>query len=230
MEHGWSLKHLHRRIILSSAYQMSSSASPDALRLDPDNRLMTRFQPRRVEAEVVWDAMRSAAGTLDARLYGLPILPPLDGRELIGNYKKWPASPPEEADRRAVYILLRRSFRFPALGAFDPPENVSSCGQRDCTIVPTQALTLLNNRGVREQAGAFAARLLRETDRSPEAVAARAWQIAYGRPITNEELREAVAFLRAREAASSEEGDPRASSAAELCVALFNTNEFLYLP
>jgi mono/diheme cytochrome c family protein len=230
VQDGWSLKKLHRRILLSNTYQMSSTATADALRLDPDNRLLTRFQPRRVEAEVVWDSMRAVAGTLDRKMYGLPVFPPLDERELIGNYKKWPAGPPEEANRRAVYIVARRSFRFPALGAFDPPENVASCGQRDCTVVPNQALTLLNNRGVREHAAAFADRLLRETDRSAEAVADRAWLVAYGRKITDDERDEAVAFLRAREKAAADAVDPRKAAVTELCLALFNTNEFIYLP
>jgi hypothetical protein len=220
VEHGWSLKHLHRRIVLSSTYQMSSAAGPEALRKDPDNRLLGRFQPRRVEAEVVWDGMRAVAGTFDRRMYGLPVFPPLDGRELIGNYKKWPADPPAAANRRAVYVVVRRSFRFPALGAFDPPDNVSSCGRRDVTIVPGQALTLLNNRAARDQAAAFADRLLRETDGRPEAVVARAWLIAYGRPIADDERRDAVAFLGACDKVA----------VTELCVALFNTNEFVYLP
>jgi mono/diheme cytochrome c family protein len=220
VEHGWSLKHLHRRIVLSNAYQASSGASPAALRLDPDNRWLGRFSPRRVEAEVVWDGVRAVAGTLDRQSFGLPIFPPLDERELIGNYKKWQASPAAEANRRAIYVVARRSFRFPPLGAFDLPETTSSCGQRDCTIVPNQGLALLNNRSVRDQAAAFAGRLLRETDKTPEAVAARAWLYAYGRPITEEERREAVAFLR----------DCEPTAVTELCVALFNTNEFVYLP
>ena len=229
VEHSWSLKHLHRRILLSSAYQMSSSVDDDTLKLDPDNRLLTRFQPRRVEGEVVWDSMRAAAGTLNRKMYGLPFSPPLDARELIGNYKKWTPSPREEANRRAVYILTRRSFRFPALSAFDPPENIVSCGRRDCTIVPNQALTLLNNRGTREQASALAARLLRETDGTPEAVAARVWDYLYNRPISEDERKVVLAFLQEREKAV---GDASAARAAitDLCVALFNTNEFLYLP
>jgi hypothetical protein len=180
---------------------------------------------------VVWDSVRVAAGALDPRMYGLPIFPPLDERELVGNYKKWPADPPEDANRRAVYIVARRSFRFPALGAFDPPENVSSCGQRDRTVVPNQALTLLNNRSAREQAAAFADRLLRETDRTPAGVAERAWLIAYGRKITADERADAVAFLRAREkAAPATVADARKTAVTELCVALFNTSEFIYLP
>jgi len=226
MEHGWSLKHLHRRILLSSSYQMSSTVNARTLQVDPDNRLLTRFQPRRVEAEVVWDSMRAVAGTLDATMYGLPIFPPLDPRELTGNYKGWSSTPKDQANRRAVYIVVRRSFRFPALSGFDLPENVSSCGQRDRTIVPNQALAQLNNRTVREQAQVFAARLLRETDRSPEAVVERAWRHVYGRTITAHERRQAVAFLRAKTSAKA--AIDRAVE--DLCLALFNTNEFLYLP
>jgi mono/diheme cytochrome c family protein len=229
VESGWSLKKLHRLIMLSNTYRQGSGVEQGSEK-DPDNRLLGRFQPRRVEAEVVWDGMRVAAGTLDRKMYGLPVFPPLDERELIGNYKNWKADPPESANRRAVYVVARRSFRFPALGAFDPPENVASCGQRDCTVVPNQALTLLNNRGVREHAAAFADRLLGETDRSPEAVAARAWLVAYGRTITADERAEAVAFLRAREKAAGDASDPRKAAVTELCVALFNTNEFIYMP
>jgi hypothetical protein len=223
---GWSLKRLHRRIMLSAAYQMSSAADRETLLQDPDNRWLTRFQPRRVEAEAVWDGIRVVAGTLDRRMYGLPIAPPLDARELIGNYRKWPASPAEDANRRAVYVVVRRSFRFPALSAFDLPENVSSCGQRDCTVVANQALAVMNNRGVRDQAAAFAAKLLRETDGTPEAVAARAWLYMYGRPITRAESREAMRFLNAQQKRSG----GLAAAVAELCAALFNTSEFIYLP
>jgi hypothetical protein len=225
MEHGWSLKHLHRHILLSNTYQMSSAVDAATLRLDPENRLLTRFQPRRVDAEVVWDSMRAVAGTLNRKAYGLPVSPPLDERELIGNYRKWHESAPEEANRRAVYLVVRRSFRFPALSAFDPPENVSSCGQRDCTVVPNQALTLLNNHATRDQANAFADRLLRETDGSSDAVTARAWDYVYGRAPADDERRRVTAFLEVREKASD-----RKTAVAELCAALFGTNEFLYLP
>jgi hypothetical protein len=209
---------------------MSSAASTETLRLDPENRWLARFQPRRVEAEAVWDSVRAVAGTLDRKLYGLPVFPPLDPRELIGSYKKWPAGPPEDANRRAIYIVARRSFRFPALGAFDPPENVSSCGQRDATIVPNQALTLLNNNTVREQAAAFAARLIRETSGSNEAIVARAWMHAFGRPIADGERRESLAFLQGCEKQAAGADDPHKAAVTELCVGLFNANEFIYLP
>src|SRR5204863_9506079 len=97
------------------------------------------------------------------------------------------ASRAEQANRRGLYLLVKRSFRFPMRSAFDLPDNVNSCGQRDSTIVPNQALTLLNHAAVQEQARAFARRLLRETDGSPGAVAALAWQYAYGRQIADDE-------------------------------------------
>jgi hypothetical protein len=223
MTHGWSLKHLHRLIMRSAAYQMSATAPPETLERDPDNRLLTRYQPHRLEAEVIWDSLRAAAGTLDLTMFGLPIAPPLDQQEQLGNYRKWPTSTPDEANRRGLYILVKRSFRFPMLSAFDLPDNITSCGRRDITTVPTQGLTLLNNRTMRVQAAAFAARLLQEAHGSLEAVPARAWLRAYGRTITPEERARSLAFLRERTA----DGDLQ-QAVSELCLAIFNTNEFIY--
>jgi cytochrome c553 len=231
MEHGWSPKHLHRLILLSSTYRMASAVDAATLARDPDNRLLTRFQPRRFEAEVIWDLQRAVAGTLDLTMYGLSFAPPLDAQEQIGNFRKWPASLPREAHRRGLYILVKRSFRFPLFGVFDLPDNVTSCGQRDITTVPNQALALLNNRLVVEQARAFAWRLLAETDGTPAAVAALAWAYAYGRPLDDEERRRVMDFLQARERAwAATSSEPLRRAVEELCLALFNTNEFIYLP
>jgi hypothetical protein len=221
--HGWSLKHLHRLIMTSAAYQMAGTADARTLERDPDNRLLTRYQPYRLEAEVIWDGVRATAGTLDLTMFGLPIAPPLDQQEQLGNYRKWPTSTPEEANRRAVYILVKRSFRFPTLSAFDLPDNITSCGRRDITTVPNQGLTLLNNRTMRDQAAAFAARLEKETKGNPEALLARAWLHAYGRSISPEETEQGMTFLRERTAREDAH-----QALAELCLAIFNTNEFIY--
>jgi hypothetical protein len=225
MSRGWRLKHLHRLIMNSATYQMAGTADARTLERDPDNRLLTRYQPYRLQAEVIWDNIRAAAGTLDLTMFGLPIAPPLDEQEQLGNYRKWPTSTPEEANRRALYILVKRSFRFPMLSAFDLPDNITSCGRRDITTVPNQALTLLNNRTMREQAEAFASRLLKESKGNLEAVPARAWLRAYGRPISPEERAQALRFVRER----SDTGKSDLKRAlAELCLAIFNTNEFIY--
>lgn len=218
--HGWSLKHLHRVILTSSTYRMAATADAATLQRDPGNVLLTRFQPYRLQAEVVWDNIRLAAGTLDLTLFGLPIAPPLDEQEQLGNYRKWPASTPEEANRRAIYILVKRSFRFPMLSAFDLPDNIASCGRRDITTIPNQALTLLNNRSMQQQAAAFADRLLKETDGKVAAIPDRAWAHAYGRRISADERAQTLAFLYTRGAGKS--------AVTELCLAIFNTNEFIY--
>jgi hypothetical protein len=225
IEDSWSLKRLHRRIMLSSTYRMSAEAEAATVARDPENRLLTRYQPRRLEAEAIWDSIRAVAGTLNREMYGLPVAPPLDEQEQIGNFRKWPVSTPQEANRRAVYILVKRSFRFPMLSAFDLPDNISTCSRRDITTVPNQALTLLNNRTMREQAEAFAGRLIREAGERPEDVAAKAWLHAYGRAITDEERHQAIEFLGSR----TRETESMKSAVTELCLALFNTNEFIYL-
>jgi hypothetical protein len=155
-------------------------------------------------------------------MFGLPVAPPLDAQEQLGNYRKWPTSTPEEANRRAIYILTKRSFRFPMLSAFDLPDNISSCGRRDITTVPNQALTMLNNGTMRQHAAAFADRLLRETEGNVDALPQRAWLYAYGRAPSDEERKHVTTFLRDRSA------DPKAA-VAELCLAIFNTNEFIYI-
>lgn len=222
VEHGWSLKHLHRVIMASSTYRMGPTADAATLERDPDNLLLTRYQPRRLEAEAIWDSLLVISGKLNPTMFGLPFAPPLDPQEQIGNFRKWPVSTPEESYRRAIYVLVKRSFRFPTLSAFDLPDNVTSCGRRDITTVPNQALTLLNNRLVQELAGDFAARLLRETDGRPATVAEHAWRIAFGRAITPAERTTARQFL----------GNGRQTSfetLKEFCLGLFNTNEFIYL-
>jgi hypothetical protein len=229
IEHGWSLKHLHRMIMASQAYQRSSVVAPEVVARDPENRLLARYQPHRAEAEVIWDNIRAVAGTLDLKIGGLPIAPALDDQEQIGNFRKWPTSTPGESNRRAIYILVRRSFRFPVLGAFDLPDNISSCPQRDITTVPNQALTLLNNKSFEEQAGLFAMRLVHEAGEKPADIAALAWKYAYGRQIAADERERAVAFLSSHES-NGESGGSLKQSVDELCLALFNTNEFLYLP
>jgi hypothetical protein len=112
---------------------------------------------------------------------------------------------------------------YPLFAAFDAPEVMVSCPQRPRTVVPTQALTLLNSPLVREQSAAFARRLLRECGDRPGDVVARAWRLAFGRPATEAERQRALRFLRSRSGPYSE------PALAELCLALFNANEFIFL-
>jgi hypothetical protein len=236
--HGWGLKHLHRVILLSNTYRMGSAAGGDGLKADPEDRLLWHFPRRRLEGEAIRDAMLACAGTLNLQAFGPPVVPPLSKQELTGLFaakEKWPVTKDaSEHTRRSVYLLERRTFVYPLFAAFDPPEVMTSCPRRPRTVVPTQALTLLNSPLAREQSAAFARRLLAECGDRPGAVVARAWLLAFGRPATRAEGERALTFLRTRAAAQEPAAKPGRPSPleaalAELCLALFNANEFVYV-
>jgi hypothetical protein len=220
MEHGWSLKRLHRQIMLSRTYQMASVAEGAGLKEDPENRLLWHFPRHRLEGEAIRDALLACAGTLNTKPFGPPVVPALSGQELSGLFDskgKWPITKNvAEHTRASVYMLVRRTFIYPMFAAFDPPEVMVSCPQRPRTVVPAQALTLLNSPLVHEQARAFAKRLLAEGETDPARLAARTWRLAFGREIRPAESERAVAFLRGH-------------ALDELCLVLFNANEFIYV-
>lgn len=228
VEHGWRLKRLHRLILQSRTYRQRSLAEGQGLQLDPENRLLWHFPRRRLEGEAVRDNLLACAGTLNLKMYGPPVIPPLSAEELAGLFDargKWPVTKDAaEHTRRSVYVLVRRTFLHPLLASFDPPEVMSSCPRRMQTVVPAQALTLLNSPLVREQSAAFARRLLKECGDEPDKLIARAWILAFGRTCTAAEKERSMAFLRRRSGSAS-----RQAALAELCLALFNTNEFVYV-
>ena len=232
---SWSLKRLHRLIVLSSTYRQSSVRDPIAIEKDPQNRLLAGFSRRRLEAEEVWDQIHSISGILDGKSFGVPFVPRLTREELQGLYDiegklelKWPVT--TEQHRRGIYILNRRSFRFPFFEAFDPPGNAASCPVRQTTTVPAQALTLLNNRIVGEQAGAMAKRLRRESGAELEALVKRAWLLSFNRRPDEAELQIALRFISKaeKEHKQSGSGDPRLSALVDFCMGIMNTTEFVY--
>ena len=233
-ESGWDLKRLHRQIVLSATYQQSVQRTPRAMEVDPENRWLSSFPSRRLSAEEVWDHLHATAGTLERQSHGPPFVPPLSDEELRGVYdieqnpaRKWPVT--AEQNRRAIYLLNRRSFRFPFFEAFDPPNNSVSCPTRQTTTVPAQALTLLNNDIVALQAIALGERLVREAGDNETDQLGLAWLLAYSRDITPEEQQAAGDFLAQARASYQSRGLDRAAerALADLCLALFNSAEFI---
>jgi hypothetical protein len=201
---------------------------------DPENKLLSSFPSRRLSAEEVWDHLHASAGTLESQCHGPPFVPSLSDEELLGVYdieqnpsKKWPVTP--EQNRRAIYILNRRSFRFPFFEAFDPPNNSVSCPTRQTTTVPAQALTMLNNNIVALQAIAMSERLVREAGQQETSQLELAWLLAYSRSISEEERQMARNFLSQSRSRYQARGIDRASerALADLCLALFNSSEFI---
>jgi hypothetical protein len=226
MDHGWDLRHLQRRIMLSATYQMGSKGR--GLEVDPQNRLLWHFPRHRLEGEIIRDNMLACSGNIKLKLGGPPVVPPLGSQELAGVFDakgKWPVTKDvAEHTRRSVYLINRRTFVYPLLAGFDPPETMVSCPQRPRTIVPAQALTLLNSPLAWQQAQAFAGRLRKNCGDDAQLQVARAWQIAFGREITRAERERTKTFLQKRTEAANPE-----TALAELCLAMFNANEFIYI-
>ncbi len=226
---GWRIKRLHKLILLSSTYRMSSQANEQALRVDPANALFWRFPMRRLTAEEVRDSILSVSGRLNLKAGGPSIYPPIPKDVLAGQSvpgQGWRPSPREEASRRSVYVHVKRSLLVPILSAHDQADTDSSCPVRYTTTVPTQALGMLNGDFTYEQAAAFAQRLQREAPGDLEAQVRRAIRLTTARSPAVDEVQKDVAFVRELQAqAKLREAD----ALKYYCLMALNTNEFVYL-
>jgi len=228
---GWSIKELHRLIMTSSTYQMSSRfATERHLAADPENKFLWRMQRRRLEAEALWDAVHVTAGTINLKSGGRPVVPPLAEDEIAALREKWQwpiTADPAQHTRRGLYILVLRNFRFPMFEVFDAPVTSTSCPQRDVTTVAPQALWTLNSSSVYRQAEKLAERVVKEAGREPDKFVERLWQVALGRPIDEQERAEALALLNSFAPETATEQDQTAL--AKLCLAVYNLNEFTFI-
>jgi hypothetical protein len=229
--HGWSLKRLNRLILSSHTYQMSSVASGGGLTADPDDILLWHFPRQRLEGEAIRDAMLAVAGNLNETMEGPPVVPPLGTSELTGLFdanEKWQV--PKDASehtRRSIYLITRRTFVYPMFAAFDSPELMTSCAGRMHTIVPSQALVLLNSPFARSQAERLARQLIDRCGGETDEALELAWNLAFGRGITEAETAKARDFLSRQRGRSA--SPDRTSPLGALCLALYNANEFLYI-
>jgi uncharacterized protein DUF1553/uncharacterized protein DUF1549/cytochrome c len=242
---GWSLKSMHRLIMLSNTYQMSSRFSDDSnARIDPENLNLWRMNRRRLEAEALWDSMHAAAGRLNLKMSGRPVMPPLSPGEMAAlRVKSWWVTPADasEANRRAVYILSRRNFSFPMFDKFDRPDAASSCPRREMTTVAPQALWTLNNTVSYELAKQLAQRVVRQDPADPTTWVEAAWHIALARKPSSQESKEALALLeklKERTRSKLKPDSPSeiaslepalAAGLVQLCLTIFNLNEFIFV-
>ncbi len=229
-DNGWSVKAMHREIVLSNAYRMSSSASETASETDPDNRLLSHMRVRRLEGEAIRDAILSASGSLNLTPYGPGVTPHI-GPYQDGRGK--PASGPlDGGGRRSVYVEVRRNFISPLFLAFDYPLPSTTVGRRSVSTVPSQALMLMNNEFVASEASKWAARLLGE---SPD------WNTrletmylhAYGRAPDASDRKDVREFLseqaRRYGGATPSVTKDDARVWADLAHVIFNSKEFIFV-
>lgn len=229
MENGWRLKAVHRAILLSSTYRQASRSPEEKTfgQTDPEDRLLWRFQRRRLSAEEIRDAMLGVSGRLNQKSGGPSVMVPVeeDLVKLLYKPSQWKASArAAENDCRSIYLLAKRNLRLPFMDAFDAPALLSSCARRESSTHPPQALEMLNGAFSNGMADGFAERLQRECPGSSESRIERAYWLAAGRPPTPGETAKARQFLNAR-------ADDRTlpSETREFALAMFNLNAFLYV-
>jgi hypothetical protein len=213
MENDWSLKTLHSHVMTSSTYRMSSS-HPES----ESAGVFDRFPTTRMQAETIWDNMLAVSGKLNGKMYGRSVFPPIS-KELVSSKRNasWETEK-KESDwmRRGIYVAIKRSMHFPFFDVFNGTNSATSAGQRESTVVSPQALTMMNGEIPRKLSAAFHQRLLRECGDDKEKIIARAWLLAYGRPVTDKEKKVTLRFLI--------DTDMRT-----WCHALFNSNGFVYV-
>ena len=226
---GWSMKSLHKLIMNSSTYRMTSVPSEDALRLDADNRLLSRFRLRRLDAEEIRDSMLAASGELSGTVGGPSVRPPMPDEVLETSSRPkqvWPVTSPDDVNRRSIYISTKRSLLDPMLTVFDLADPDNSCPERFTTTQPTQCLTLLNSDFANDRARAFAERLQREFPGNLEDQVRRGLGLVTSREPAQDEVDEGVEFvIELRET----EGMNESFSLETFCLVSLNLNEFLYV-
>jgi hypothetical protein len=231
VEHGWSLKHLHRLMVTSAAYCQASlyprgTAAARALEVDPDSKLLWHARRRRLEGEALRDALLAVSGELNRRPFGPSARPRLP--EKISSYAWKPDARPEDQHRRSVYVFAKRNLHLPLLDAFDLPDLHNSCARRSQTTTAPQALLLLNGDFVLERARHWGA-ALRAGCGDDRALAARAIAEAWGRRAGADEVEAGARFLRRQRALLAASGGSPDEAAVDFCHALLNANEFLYV-
>jgi len=218
-ERGWSIKQMHRLIMLSSTYRSSSVGDEADIEKDPYNLYLSRMNRRRLDADALRDTILAVAGTLNLKMGGVGVIPPLTSEEIVAARMPhlWPENPnPAEHTRRSIYLQVKRSLALPMLQIFDAPDTATSCARREVSTVAPQALALMNSPFATQQAKAFASRIRDEAGDDPRQSVETGWHLALGRSPTDKEHQIALDYLER-------------NSLPQFCLLLFNMSEFVYV-
>lgn len=231
---GWRIKRLHKLIVMSNAFQTTAVSDPVREQLDPATETWWRWKPRRLEAEAVRDGILAASGQLNPAHGGPSVYPVISAAVMASQSRPglgWKPSPATDAQRRSIYVFVKRTLPVPELEVLDLPSSESPCEQRMVSTIAPQALTYFNGEFVNAQAKHFAQRLVNDAGPTFGRQIERAFELTVCRPPTSEETAAAFAFLQGHWG-----DEPPAAGSAEylralssLCVVLLNNNEFVYV-
>jgi len=224
-EQQWSIKAMHRLMVLSSTYRQSSqTVNEAAATADPENHLLWRFNGRRVEGEAIRDSVLYVAGRLNPERGGPPVFPvmPKDLEVIkIKGVNTWETSYGPETLKRSLYVFQRRSSNYPFLEVMDAAVPTATCERRRTSITALQSLSMYNSEFVNEEAKHFADRVKKEAGADPRARLERAFELAYDRRVSPREEKRMLDLMKS--APSADEG------LFGLCRVLFNSNEFMFM-
>lgn len=247
IKNGWSVKKLHRDILLSSTYRQSSAYREDVAKADPENKLLAVFPRKRLEAEQIRDSLLAASGKLEEQVGGPSVFPPVPPNLGAGN--QWEVSKDtKDHNRRSLYVFTRRSVPYPLLESFNMASAQEAHSKREVTTSPLQSLTLFNSDVVFGWSQALAGRVINEAGNDEAAQLDRLYQILFSRKATDGEKDILQKFLNNHEKVVREktaEGkfavsiptglkgeqkiDPiRAAAFVDLVHTVANSNEFIY--
>jgi mono/diheme cytochrome c family protein len=227
MRGGWKLKRVHKLIMMSRAYQMSSTGNQKNLATDPNNDLLWRFDMRRLTAEEIRDSILSLTGQLNLKMGGPSIyseIPPDVLKTASRPGGAWGRSSKEDAARRSVYIYVKRSLHEPFLSSFDWADTDNTCDVRFVTTVPTQTLTMMNSKFLNDSAEVLSKRLQEELKTVPEQIS-RAIELATSRTASKVDIADGVKLIETL----TEAGVDKNQALQRFCLLALNLNEFLYL-
>ncbi len=207
MRQGWSRKQLIKLIVTSATYRQSSAHRGDMVEIDPLNRLLSRQNRLRLDAEILRDAALLTSGMLTRSIGGPSFRPPLPEDVFeVGRSSNWQASPGAERYRRSLYIITLRSVLYPLLTTFDAPDAIDACVRRERSNTPLQALAMMNDGVFVEAAQSLALRIMRESPRATLPRLSKLFQSVLNREPRDEELSRLTAFYAEQKARVTSSG------------------------